>query len=216
MRNCFIIYLGLILIVQSCLTYVIRENADSTSEEDKQLNGNNKLYKEILKEFIDFSIKTSEVFYESTMKIQEEMKENNDLPDGLPNRRHQKFYEILTDIKSSESTPAVLNVYKLTKEIVAADQEVDKFRGDTSSAQLIEKYKIREVMDKIRDRYTTFYENVSKAVEAYWDELNESQKEEQELLFDWNKVFKKEKKFQLKAPKFIYFFHIFMPFGDED
>uniref|UniRef100_A0A1A9Z648 Uncharacterized protein n=1 Tax=Glossina pallidipes TaxID=7398 RepID=A0A1A9Z648_GLOPL len=218
MKNNFIIYLGIILVAQPCLTTPVPKSVDFTSADDEQLNEHNKVYKHVLNNFIEFTMKISEQFLDFTMKIQEEINQNNDLPGKeLPNRRHVKFAEDLADIKSSESEQTLSNMYRLTEDIVGAEREVSvKFPHSEEAENLIEKYKIREFMDTIRGRYMEFYENVSHTIELYANELNESQRQDQQKLLDWNEDFSEIKDFPSKTNKFTLFFEFFKPCCDEE
>uniref|UniRef100_A0A1B0AQH9 Uncharacterized protein n=1 Tax=Glossina palpalis gambiensis TaxID=67801 RepID=A0A1B0AQH9_9MUSC len=214
MQNYIFIYLGVILLVFQCyLTSPLPDSDDTPSAEDKKLNEHNKLYKEMLKKFTDFTIEISEDFLEFTTKITEEIKQNNELPDvEHPNRRQLEFTKALEHIKSSESDHTLLNMYKLTEDILEATKTLDdpKFLTEETK-KLIEKYKVREFMNKIRERYMKFYESLSEAVDVYADELSETQKHEQQKLLDWNKDLSETKDFQSKTDKFSDFFDFFKP-----
>uniref|UniRef100_A0A1A9VBR5 Uncharacterized protein n=1 Tax=Glossina austeni TaxID=7395 RepID=A0A1A9VBR5_GLOAU len=213
MKNYIFIYLGVFLVFQSCLTSPVPDGGDSPHAEDKQLNEHNKLYKEVLKEFTDFTIEISEDFLEFTTKITEEIKQNNELPDiEHPNRRQLEFTKALEHIKSSESDHTLLNMYKLTEDVLEATRTLDDPKFLTEEREkLIEKYKVRAFMSKIRERYMKFYESLSKAVDVYADELSETQKQEQHKLLDWNKDFSETKDFRSKTDKFSDFFDFFKP-----
>uniref|UniRef100_A0A1B0AQI4 Uncharacterized protein n=1 Tax=Glossina palpalis gambiensis TaxID=67801 RepID=A0A1B0AQI4_9MUSC len=196
---------------KAAAVYAHELNATQKQEEEMMFDW-------ILNNFIDFTLKSSEEFLDFTMKIQEEIKRNNDFPDReLPNRRHEKFADDLANIKSSESEQTLLNMYRLTEDILSADREVSvKIVHSDEAENLIEKYKIREFMDKIRGRYMEFYEDVSNSIELYANELSKTQKQDQQKLFDWNEDFSEIKDFHSKTDKFMLFFEYFKPCCDEE
>uniref|UniRef100_A0A1A9W1I0 Uncharacterized protein n=1 Tax=Glossina brevipalpis TaxID=37001 RepID=A0A1A9W1I0_9MUSC len=213
MKNYFIIFLGIALVFQHTLTSPVPVPEAVHAEEDEQLDEHNKLYKEVLQEFIDFTIKTSEDFLEFTLKVVEDIKKNDEFPDkDHRNHRHEQFAKVLEKVKSDESEQTLFNMYKLTEDILEAQKTLHepKFLNE-ESIKLIEKYKLREFMDGICERYVKFYESFSKAVQVYTGELNETQKEQQQKLLDWSKDFDETKDILPKSEKFLNFFDFFKP-----
>ncbi|KAL9925486.1 uncharacterized protein LOC119633805 [Glossina fuscipes] len=203
MKNYYIICLGLILVVQHCVT--------SPIPDDEQIDEHNKLYIEVLKDLTEFALKTGDELREFITKVVDEMEQNNELPDkDLSHRQQDKFVKSFEKVKNSEGDPNMLDLYTLTGNII--DFATDEFTvKDEQTKKVIEKYKLVEFSEKIREAVTKFYDHISEEFETYAHELDETQKQEQQKLFDWHKDFSGTSELKDKFNEIVSFFELFKP-----
>uniref|UniRef100_A0A1B0BE12 Uncharacterized protein n=1 Tax=Glossina palpalis gambiensis TaxID=67801 RepID=A0A1B0BE12_9MUSC len=163
MKNYFIICLGFILLTQQCLTSPIPDS--------ERLDEHNKFHKEILKEFTDFTIKTGDELVEFLTNVMDEIKQNNESPDGdLTTRRQDKLLRHLEKVKNGEVESNIWDLYKLTEDMIGFSAK-DFTAQEEELSKIIEKYKISEFKQKARGAYLKIYDNVLKAFEVCADEL---------------------------------------------
>uniref|UniRef100_A0A1B0FFN4 Uncharacterized protein n=1 Tax=Glossina morsitans morsitans TaxID=37546 RepID=A0A1B0FFN4_GLOMM len=200
MKNYYIICLGLILLIQYCVA--------SPIPDDEQIDEHNKLYIEVLKDLTEFALKTGDELREFVTKVTDEIEQNNDK--YFPNHRQEKLVKNYEKVKNSESNPNIMDLYELTGDIIdfatadfaAKDEEAKKF---------VEKYKLVEFSEKIRGEVTKFYDHISEEFETYAHELDETQKKEQQKLFDWHKDFTGTNDIKDKFNEIVSFFELFKP-----
>uniref|UniRef100_A0A1A9ZXC2 Uncharacterized protein n=1 Tax=Glossina pallidipes TaxID=7398 RepID=A0A1A9ZXC2_GLOPL len=202
MKNYYIICLGLILAIQHCVT--------SPIPDDEQIDEHNKLYIEVLKDLTEFALKTGDELREYVTKVVAEIEENNELPDKDHHRQQDKFIKSFEKVKNSEGNPDIMDLYTLTGNIIdfATDEIPVK---DEQAKKLIEKYKLVEFSEKIRGAVTKFYDHISEEFDTYAHELDETQKQEQQKLFDWHKDFTGTNEIKEKFNEIVSFFELFKP-----
>ncbi|KAL9930645.1 uncharacterized protein ACN427_015024 isoform 2-T2 [Glossina fuscipes fuscipes] len=200
MKNYYIICLGLILVVQHCFT--------SPIPDDEQIDEHNKLYIEVLKDLTEFALKTGDELREYVTRVVDEVKQDDDKDSS--NIRQEKLVKNYEKVKNSEGDPNMLDLYELTGDIIdfATDDFADK---DEQAKKFIEKYKVVEFSEKIREAVTKFYDHISEEFETYAHELDETQKQEQQKLFDWHKDFSGTNEIKDKFNEIVSFFELFKP-----
>ncbi|KAI9586562.1 uncharacterized protein LOC119633838 [Glossina fuscipes] len=200
MKNYYIICLGLILVVQHCVT--------SPIPDDEQIDEHNKLYIEVLKDLTEFALKTGDELREYVTRVVDEVKQDDDKDSS--NIRQEKLVKNYEKVKNSEGDPNMLDLYELTGDIIdfATDDFADK---DEQAKKFIEKYKVVEFSEKIREAVTKFYDHISEEFETYAHELDETQKQEQQKLFDWHKDFSGTSEIKDKFNEIVSFFELFKP-----
>uniref|UniRef100_A0A1A9VLN9 Uncharacterized protein n=1 Tax=Glossina austeni TaxID=7395 RepID=A0A1A9VLN9_GLOAU len=198
MKNYYIICLGLILAIQHCVTSPILD--------DEQIDEHNKLYIEVLKDLREFALKTGDELREYVTRVQEEIEQNNEK--YFANKRQEKLVKNYE--KNSESNSDMLALYELSGDII--DFATDDFAAkDEEAKKFVEKYKLVEFSEKIREAVTKFYDHISEEFETYAHELDETQKHEQQKLFDWHKDFTGTNEIIGKFNEIVSFFELFKP-----
>lgn len=152
--------------------------------DNEQLDELNKLCKDVLKEFNDLTIRTGDEVLEFLRKVE--------LPDkAVIYGRQDKIVALLEKVKNAEGQPNIMHLYKLTANIIGSSVR-EFIVQDEEIKKIIEKYKISQFYKKNKKKsgaYSNFNDKFSKAFEIYANELSETQKQEQQKLFDWHKDF---------------------------
>uniref|UniRef100_A0A1A9Z649 Uncharacterized protein n=1 Tax=Glossina pallidipes TaxID=7398 RepID=A0A1A9Z649_GLOPL len=208
MKVYFINCLILILTVQNCLAIPVPDT-DSTDKE--QLNEHNKLFELTLNKFVAFNADLGKVCNEYRSRTFKELEKNNDLKDKeLMEREHEKYVKSLEKLEEATTTDdKLMQIAKLQREIISSAKHLEDPDADEETKQLIEKYHVKEFLEKLYAFYFEFYEGFENAFNEYISELNETQKEEQKELLNWFKDFDQETKWLAKTEKFMEFFSIF-------